>query len=114
MLTSTSAGSVTAAASTATSITARAGTRLADSRDQCREPGTARSRLNAYVIRDAEVMQETAQKSCPAEEMNRTVPAQLEPRAALKIGWTPLAPRELSGLPSGRFGTAKTTASSRM
>ena len=59
-------------------------------------------------------MQDTAQKSWPAEEMNSTVPAQLEPSAALKIGATPPAPSALSGLPSGTFGTAKTTASSRM
>ena len=105
---------MTSAASTATNITARAGTRLAESIDQWLDPGTARSRLKAYVIRDAEVMQDTAQKSCPAAEMKRTVPAQFEPSAAAKIGATPPAPSELSGLPSGRFGTANTTANSRM
>src|SRR3954471_20951046 len=47
MLTSTRAGSVTRALRRATSMTPRAGTRLDDSFDQCREPGTARSRLKA-------------------------------------------------------------------
>ena len=42
MLTSTSAGRVTSAAHTATSMTALAGTRLADSFDQSLEPGPRR------------------------------------------------------------------------
>ena len=64
MLTSISAGSVTIAQQTATSITAFAGTRFAVSVCQVCEPGIAPSRLNAKVIRDAEVMQDVAQKTC--------------------------------------------------
>src|SRR5436190_1008601 len=62
-LTSASAGSVTRAATTATPMTAFAGTRDDVRADQSRCPGTARSRLNAKVIRDAEVRQDVAQKN---------------------------------------------------
>ena len=61
MFTSIRAGSVMRAAATATPITALAGTRLALSVDQICEPGTARSRLNANVMRDAEVRHDVAQ-----------------------------------------------------
>jgi hypothetical protein len=42
-------------------MTALAGTRLAESVDQIREPGIARSRLNANVMRDADVRHDVAQ-----------------------------------------------------
>ena len=64
MLTSTSAGSVTTAAQTATNITALAGTRVAVSFFSVSDPGMAPSRVKAKVIRDAEVMHEVAQKNC--------------------------------------------------
>ena len=43
---------------------------------RCAEPGTAPSRLNANVIREAEVRQEVAQKNCADAEMNSTSVAQ--------------------------------------
>ncbi len=46
-------------------MTALAGTRLGVSADQRFEPGIAPSRLNAKVIREAEVMHEVAQKNWP-------------------------------------------------
>ena len=65
-------------------------------------------------MRDAEVMHETVQKIWPTADTNRTVPAQFEPSAALKIGATPPPASALSGLPSALFGIANTTHSSRM
>ena len=64
-LTSTliSAGRVRIAAQTATSITPFAGTLLPLSADQRFDPGIAPSRLKAYVMREAEVMHETVQKT---------------------------------------------------
>ena len=43
------------------------------------EPGIAPSRLNANVIRDADVMHDVAQKTCAEAEMNSTNAAQLVP-----------------------------------
>ena len=75
----------------------------------------APSRLNAKVIREAEVMHEVAQKNCAEAEMNSTRPAQLEPSDSLKMKATPPPPTPaLSGLPSEPLGTANTTHSSRM
>ena len=85
MLTSTSAGSVTAAAQTATNITALAGTRKAVSFFSVLEPGMAPSRLKAKVIREAEVMHEVAQKNCAEAEMKSTSPAQLAPIDCTKM-----------------------------
>ncbi len=79
MLTSMSAGSVTIAQQIATSITAFAGTRFDVRARHLAEPGIAPSRLNANVIRDADVMQEVAQKTCADAEMNSTSAAQLLP-----------------------------------
>src|SRR6476469_2818137 len=79
MLTLINAGSVTMAQHTATSITAFAGTRFAVSDCHILEPGIAPSRLNAKVIRDAEVMQDVAQKTCAEAEMNSTRVAQFVP-----------------------------------
>src|SRR4051794_18728359 len=75
-LTSARAGSVTSAATTATPMTAFAGTRAVVSLAQSWCPGTARSRLNANVIRDAEVRHDVAQKNCAEAEMNSTSVAQ--------------------------------------
>ena len=63
-------------------MTALAGTRLAVSFDQCSEPGMAPSRLNAKVIREAEVMHDVAQKNCADAEMNSTNVAQFVPSDA--------------------------------
>src|SRR3954470_10484825 len=114
MLTSMSAGKVTIALITATSRTALAGTLDLDRLDHLRHPGTARSRLNAKVIRDAEVRHEVAQKNCAAAEMKRTRVAHRWPRADPKMKATPPPPTPaLSGWPSDPFGMAKVTASRR-
>src|SRR5262245_17021232 len=108
MFTSISAGSVTIAATTPTSTTALAGTRLGVSADQRFDPGTAPSRLNANVIRDADVMQEVAQKNCADAEMNSTSAPQLVPIACVKMYATPPAPTPaLSGWPCALSGIAK-------
>ena len=53
--------------------------------DQRLDPGIAPSRLNANVIREADVMQEVAQKNCAEAEMNSTKPPQLVPMAWVKM-----------------------------
>src|SRR5262249_27907076 len=67
-----SAGSVRISASTATAITALNGIRFWLTRLQSRQPGTAPSRLNAYIIRDALVMQLMPQNSWPQTAMIST------------------------------------------
>ena len=62
-----------------------AGTRLEVSACQRFEPGTAPSRLNANSIREAEVMQDVAQKNCADAEMNSTSAPQLLPIAWVKM-----------------------------
>ena len=102
------------AADTPTSITALAGTLVAVSADHLFEPGIAPSRLNAYVIREAEVMHEVAQKNWADAEMNSTRVAQLVPSDSTKIPATPPPASALSGSPWALSGIAKTTHSSRM
>ena len=48
------------------------GVPLRSTLDHSRQPGTARSRLNAYVIRDIEVTQLMPQKNWPIVEMMMT------------------------------------------
>src|SRR4051794_21273290 len=48
------------------------GVPLRSTLDHSRQPGTARSRLNAYVIRDMLVTQLMPQKNCPMVEMTMT------------------------------------------
>src|SRR3954453_13568144 len=60
-----SAGSVRISASTATAITALNGIRRSLTRLQILQPGTAPSRLNAYIIREELVMQLMPQKNWP-------------------------------------------------
>ena len=73
MSTSTSAGSVMIAASTAVTMTPLAGTLFLLSLDHSWWPGTARSRLNANSIRDALVWQAVVQKNWPAVEISSTM-----------------------------------------
>src|SRR3954470_20231277 len=68
-----SAGSVRISANTATAMTALNGMRLALTRLHRREPGTAPSRLKAYIMREALVMQLMPQKNCPTTQMIRIV-----------------------------------------
>src|SRR5215475_9901074 len=68
-----SAGRVSSAPATQPPMIALTGVRLRFTRDQSRWPGTARSRLNAQVIRDMLVTQLMPQKNCPMVEMMMTV-----------------------------------------
>src|SRR6478752_10108051 len=90
-LTDFSAGSVMMPPTTAAQMTALAGVRLLLTLDQSREPGTARSRLKANIIREVDVRQAVAQKSWAQAEMKSSVPAQLAPREASKTYATPPA-----------------------
>jgi hypothetical protein len=60
-------------AATATAITALNGIRRWLTRLQVRQPGTAPSRLKAYIMREALVMQLMPQKSWPVAAMMSTV-----------------------------------------
>src|SRR6188472_2683750 len=91
-VTSIRAGSVTIALTRPTRSTAFAGTRLLLSFDQCCDPGTARSRLNANSIREADVMHDVAQNSWAEAEMKSTNVAQSLPRDCKKMYATPPAP----------------------
>src|SRR4051795_5816560 len=68
-----SAGRVRMSARTATPMTALNGMRLALTRLHRLDPGTAPSRLNAYIMREALVMQLMPQKNCPTTQMIRMV-----------------------------------------
>src|SRR3954454_20157729 len=115
MFTSINAGSVTIALTTATSMTALAGTRCPVNADQRPDPGTAPLRLKANSIRDADVMHEVEQKNCADAEMNSTSAPHLLPIDCVKMYATPPAPTPaLSGWPWALSGIANTTQSSRM
>src|SRR4051794_1676485 len=74
-----SAGRVISNAAAQTNSTAPTGTRLEFSRVQIFQPGIARSRENAYVIREALVTQAMPQNSWPMQEMKITIsPAVLD------------------------------------
>src|SRR6478609_5812392 len=90
-LTDFSAGSVMRPPMTAAQMTALAGVRLEFTFDQIREPGTARSRLNANIIREVDVRHAVAQKSCALAEMKSSVPAQFAPREVSNTYATPPA-----------------------
>ena len=69
-----SAGSATIRQSTAISSVALTGAcGCCSTFDQSRCPGTARSRLNANIIRDALVMPEPAQKNWPIVAITMTI-----------------------------------------
>src|SRR3954451_24753202 len=67
-----SAGRARTSAKTATAMTALNGMRFELTRLQIRQPGTAPSRLNAYIMRDALVMQLMPQNSWPQTAMMST------------------------------------------
>ena len=66
-------------------MTARYGTRLRFTRRQSRCPGTAPSRENANIIREADVIEAVRQKNCATQQMKRTNVAQLSPMLATQI-----------------------------
>src|SRR3954470_8532480 len=68
-----SAGRVRISAKIATPITALNGIRRALTRRQKLDAGTAPSRLNANIMREALVMQLMPQKNCPTTQMMRIV-----------------------------------------
>src|SRR3954451_838673 len=72
-----SAGSVRISANTATAMTALNGMRFSLTLLQSRQPGTAPSRENAYIMRDELVMQLMPQNSCPITAMMRIALTQL-------------------------------------
>src|SRR5919201_3146995 len=87
-----SAGSVMMSAKTALAITEYTGTRRLSTARQICQPGTARSRENAYHVRDALVRQPSPQKSCPTVEMRITTSAQCELIALSKTAIEPPPP----------------------
>src|SRR3954454_186890 len=104
-----SAGSVISRAAAQTNSTAPTGTRLRSSFVQIRQPGMARSRENAYVMRDALVTQAMPQNSWPMHEMKMTIsPAVLD--SALSMIESEPPPASLTALVSV---AANVSASSR-
>src|ERR1700709_785317 len=75
------AGSVRISAPTATAMTALNGMRRSLTLLQRRHPGTAPSRLNAYIMREALVMQLMPQNSWPQTAVMSTNLTQLVPIA---------------------------------
>ncbi len=78
-------GTVTSHANTQTNRTAHVGVRFLPRRRQRLWPGTAPSRENAKVIRDALVTQAMPQNNCPIVEIRMTALAPAEPSAVVKI-----------------------------
>src|SRR5215210_982769 len=78
------AGSVMMSAANATATTEEAGTRRRSTVLHSRQPGIARSRENAYQVRDALVRPAMPQKSWPIVAMRMTSSAQPELIALVK------------------------------
>ena len=78
-------GSISAQDSTAIAITALTGTRLPATLRHSREPGTARSRENANIIRDAEVTEAVPQNNCATTAMNSRNSAQALPSEVVQM-----------------------------
>src|SRR5829696_3079911 len=100
-------------ASTPIATTARYGTRLLATVRHRKWPGTALSRENANIIRDAEVTDAIVQNSCAITAMKRMNSAQFSPIAVVqenvRICWP--APTNSSFV---AFGSANVTAVRRM
>ena len=78
-------GSISAQASTTIAMTAFTGTRLAETRRQIVEPGTAPSRENANIIRDAAVTEAVPQKNWATTAMSSKNSAQPSPREVVQM-----------------------------
>ena len=76
------AGNAARNASTAIAIAAKYGTRSAFRRRHNWWPGTARSRENAYIIRDADVIEDIPQYNCAPTVMNNITFAVVLPSAS--------------------------------
>ena len=109
-----SAGRVITPASTATSMTALAGTLVLLTLDQIDDPGIAPSRLNAKVIREAVVRHATVQNSWPAAEMKITIVCDVVPSAWPKMTSEPYRPWLMPAVTASWSCTAKRKASSRI
>src|SRR3954454_24741134 len=83
-----SAGSVMISAQTATARTEYIGTRRLSTVLHSRQPGIARSRENAYHVREALVRPAMPQKIWPITAIRITSLAAHESRALVKIAWT--------------------------
>src|ERR671936_2989243 len=106
-----SVGIINANESTQIAATVLIGTRSAfETRRQIWCPGTARSRENANIIRDAEVTDAIVQKHCATTAMKSRNSAHLLPIDPSQIDWTMKRP-----VSSGPFadGIANVTATSR-
>src|SRR5262245_28673344 len=80
-----SAGSVRTSPATLAATIALTGVPLRSTLDHNRQPGTAPSRLNAYVIRDMLVTQLIPQKNWPIVEMMMTALKKPDDRAVWNI-----------------------------
>src|SRR5438552_2512808 len=99
--------------STAIAITALTGTRCVrlTLRKNVRPPGTAPSRENANIIRDAAVTDAVPQKNCAMQTMSRMNSAHLLPSDVCQMYFTSNAPALSVPVTSG---TANVTATRRM
>src|SRR5512134_2283253 len=75
--------------------TDQTGTRCRETRRQSVWPGTARSRENANIIRDAEVIDAVTQKNCATTQMKSRTSAQFWLMDSLQIQGT-RSPRALT------------------
>src|ERR1044072_1126033 len=102
---------MSAHASTPIAQTANTGTRCGATRRQSWCPGTARSRENANIIREAEVTEAVRQNICATQQMKSRISAQGSLIDVVQMYVT--APPTASSTPCVS-GTAKVTASSRI
>src|SRR5215210_3526663 len=103
-----SVGSISAHASTPIAITAMNGTRWEEIRRQIRHPGTAPSRENANIIRDADVTDAVRQNICATTAMKSRNSAQRRLIAVSQMYVTANPPASITPCVSG---IAKVTAS---
>src|SRR6185312_4305077 len=88
------------------------GTRSRETRRQSWCPGTARSRLKANIIRDADVTDARPQKNCATHAITSRNSAHLSPMEVCQMYWT--ANPYCSATSSVGPGIANVTATSRM
>src|SRR3954454_24074671 len=105
-----SAGRVRISANTATAMTALNGIRFSFTLLQIRQPGTAPSRENAYIMRDELVMQLIPQNSWPITAVMRITFTQLVSIALRNTAGAPPPPL----VTAAGSDAAKVTASRRM
>src|ERR671914_650704 len=99
------------AAKKATPMTDHRGTRFGATRRQSWWPGTARSRENANIIRDADVTDAVTQKNCATTQMKSRNSAQFWLIDSDQIHGTR---KPMFSIAPSVLGTAKVTATRRM